>query len=226
MIKFQICGIILLKGDIFMNENIIKTYFEVIKLKNAIRTGWLEVGISADRIESVAEHVFGTQFLAMMMNSEFKLNLDMQKVYEMIMIREVSKINLNSEYTPNSKYDVNEAALKAKKTVIDVTSELSCSNHIASLIEEAQKLETKESKFVLNVSKLESDLQAKYYDLNGQFDLENALADVKNYGSSLTEEILPKVKNASDGWLNYDRRYYSEDETFLNLSNDIEKYQR
>ena len=43
-----------------MNENIIKTYFEVIKLKNAIRTGWLEVGISADRIESVAEHVFGT----------------------------------------------------------------------------------------------------------------------------------------------------------------------
>lgn len=209
-----------------MNENIIKTYFEVIKLKNAIRTGWLEVGISADRIESVAEHVFGTQFLAMMMNSEFKLNLDMQKVYEMIMIREVSKINLNSEYTTNSKYDVNEAALKAKKTVIDVTSKLACSNHIASLIEEAQKLETKESKFVLNVSKLESDLQAKYYDLNGQFDLENALADVKNYGSSLTEEILPKVKNASDGWLNYDRRYYSEDETFLNLSNDIEKYQR
>ena len=209
-----------------MNENIIKTYFEVIKLKNAIRTGWLEVGISADRIESVAEHVFGTQFLAMMMNSEFKLNLDMQKVYEMIMIREVSKINLNSEYTPNSKYDVNEAALKAKKTVIDVTSELACSNHIVSLIEEAQKLETKESKFVFNVSKLESDLQAKYYDLNGQFDLEKALVDVKNYGSSLAEEILPKVKNASDGWLNYDRRYYSEDETFLNLSNDIEKYQR
>ena len=209
-----------------MNENIIKTYFEVIKLKNAIRTGWLEVGISADRIESVAEHVFGTQFLAMMKNSEFKLNLDMQKVYEMIMIREVSKINLNSEYTPNSKYDVNEAALKAKKTVIDVTSELACSNHIVSLIEEAQKLETKESKFVFNVSKLESDLQAKYYDLNGQFDLEKALADVKNYGSSLVEEILPKVKNASDGWLNYDRRYYSEDETFLNLSNAIEKYQR
>lgn len=209
-----------------MNENIIKTYFEVIKLKNAIRTGWLEVGISADRIESVAEHVFGTQFLAMMMNSEFKLNLDMQKVYEMIMIREVSKINLNSEYTPNSKYDVNEAALKAKKTVTDVTSELACSNHIVSLIEEAQKLETKESKFVFNVSKLESDLQAKYYDLNGQFDLEKALADVKNYGSSLVEEILPKVKNASDGWLNYDRRYYVEDEIFLNLSNDIEKYQR
>ena len=209
-----------------MNENIIKTYFEVIKLKNAIRTGWLEVGISADRIESVAEHVFGTQFLAMMMNSEFKLNLDMQKVYEMIMIREVSKINLNSEYTTNSKYDAEKVAVEAKKTVVDVTSKLACSNHIVAIIDEAQKLETKESKFVFNVSKLESDLQAKYYDLNGQFDLEKALADVKNYGSSLAEEILPKVKNASDGWLNYDRRYYAEDETFLNLSNDIEKYQR
>lgn len=207
-----------------MNENIIKTYFEIIKLKDAIRTGWLEVGITADRIESVAEHVFGTQFLAMMMNSEFKLDLDMQKVYEMIMIKEVSKINLNSEYTPNSKYDTKEVAEKAKKTVIDVTSKLDCSAHMAALMEEAQKLKTKEAKFVLNVSKLESDLQAKYYDLNGQFDLEKALADIKNYGPGLTEEILPKVKNASDGWLNYDRRYYSDDETFLNLSNDIEHY--
>lgn len=209
-----------------MNENIIKTYFEVIKLKNAIRTGWLEVGISADRIESVAEHVFGTQFLAMMMNSEFKLNLDMQKVYEMIMLKEVSKINLNSEYTTNSKYDAEKVAVEAKKTVVDVTSKLACSNHIVAIIDEAQKLETREAKFVLMVSKLESDLQAKYYDLNGQFDLEKALADVKNYGPGLTEEILPKVKNASDGWLNYDRRYYAEDGTFLNLSKDIEEYHR
>lgn len=208
-----------------MNNNIIKTYFEVIKLKNAIRTGWLEVGISAERIESVAEHVFGTQFLAMMINSEFNLNLDMQKVYEMIMIKEVSKVNLNQEYTPNSKYDAAEASLKAKKTIMDVTGELACSSHISALIEEAQKLETKEAKFALNVSKLESDLQAKYYDLNGQFDLEKALADVKNYGPGLTEEILPKVKNASDGWLNYDRRYYVGDEIFTNLSNDLEKYQ-
>lgn len=209
-----------------MNENIIKTYFEIIKLKNAIRTGWLEVGISADRIESVSEHVSGTLYLAMIINSEFNLGLDMQKVYEMIMLKEVSKINLNSEYTTNSKYDAEKVAVEAKKTVVDVTSKLACSNHIVAIIDEAQKLETGEAKFVLMVSKLESDLQAKYYDLNGQFDLDKALADVKNYGPGLTEEILPKVKNASDGWLNYDRRYYAEDGTFLNLSKDIEEYHR
>lgn len=64
-------------------------------------------------------------------------------------------------------------------------------------------------------------MQAKIYDLKGEFSLENALQDVKNYGEELSSEILPQVKKASDGWLLFDRRYYT-DELFVDLSNAIQ----
>ncbi len=47
-----------------MNENIIKFYLITHRLKEKIRSGWIEIGISADRLESVAEHVYGCMMLA------------------------------------------------------------------------------------------------------------------------------------------------------------------
>ncbi len=55
-----------------MNKNIIDFYITANKLKNVIRSGWKEVEIKADRIESVAEHVYGTLILALTIESEYK----------------------------------------------------------------------------------------------------------------------------------------------------------
>jgi len=40
-----------------MNQNIINYYVLANNLKNVVRTGWKEVNISTERIESVADHV-------------------------------------------------------------------------------------------------------------------------------------------------------------------------
>lgn len=95
-------------------------------------------------------------------------------------------------------------------------------NEYVSLFEEIELKETKESKFVYEVSKLESDLQAKIYDLEGNFNLENALSDAKNYGEELSNEIIPQIKNASDGWILYDRKCYTDD-LFIELSKNIQE---
>ena len=47
-----------------MKENVIKYYVLCNRLKNIIRKGWLDWNINRDRIESVAEHVYGTLMLA------------------------------------------------------------------------------------------------------------------------------------------------------------------
>ena len=70
------------------------------------------------------------------------------------------------------------------------------------------------------VSKLESDFQAKKYELDGEFTLENAKEDIKNYPEELKAK-LGDITKASEGWLNYDRQYY--DELFTSLSKDIEE---
>ena len=56
-----------------MNNNLIKFYLLTNKLKGKIRTGWQELGISSNRLESVAEHVYGCLMLAIALDSEYKL---------------------------------------------------------------------------------------------------------------------------------------------------------
>ena len=92
---------------------------------------------------------------------------------------------------------------------------------LMDLLEEVYQKETKEAKFVNQISKIESDIQAKIYDLSGDFVLDNALEDAKHYGEELSNEILPQMRNASDGWILYDRKSYT-DEIFKSLSEDIQ----
>lgn len=202
-----------------MSNNVIKYYLVANKLKNVIRTGWKEVGISSDRIESVAEHIYGCLVLAIGIESENKLGLDMLKVFKMIIIKELQKVNLEKEYTPAGNVD---KKAEARQAIISVLEPLVDKDELIALFDEVEAKDSKEATFVCNVSKIESDLQAKIYDLNGQFSLENALADAKNYGEPLSSEIIPQMKNASDGWILFDRRYYTGDKLFEKLSEDIQ----
>ena len=45
-------------------QNLITYYLICNKLKNVIRTGWKDWNVQRERIESVAEHVYGVQLLA------------------------------------------------------------------------------------------------------------------------------------------------------------------
>lgn len=204
-----------------MNNNIIDFYITANKLKNVIRTGFKEVKISADRIESVAEHVYGSLVLAITIDSEYKLNLDMLKVLKMIIVSELSKVNLDNESTPINHVSKEDRINNAKETISRITERLMNKDELLSLLDEYNALETKEAKFARNISKLESDLQVKIYDLNGQFDLENAIEDAKNYPKDLAEKIVPQIKSASDGWILFDRQYYENDEIFKGLSENI-----
>ena len=50
-------------------ENVIKYYVLCNQLKNVIRTGWKKWHVKKERLESVAEHIFGVQMLAIAMKS-------------------------------------------------------------------------------------------------------------------------------------------------------------
>lgn len=206
-----------------MSQNIINFYRLANKLKYVLRTGWSEVNITASRAESVAEHIFGTLALAMAIENETNLQLDMLKVYNMIIIKELEKVNLVREYTPTS--DETDRAAKAIEIVKRITEGLIGQDELIALLTEVNEGKTPEAQFVIRITKLESDIQAKLYDLNGEFALEDALKDAANYGEPLASEIIPQMQNASDGWILYDRRYYEGDELFMELSEETQKLQ-
>ena len=68
------------------------------------------------------------------------------------------------------------------------------------------------------ILKLESDFQAKKYELDGEFTLENAKKDIENYPEELKSQ-LTDIKKASDGWLTYDKQYYNNE--FKEISEEL-----
>ena len=72
-------------------EKIFNLYMLANKLKTTLRTGWLHWNVENTRIESVAEHVYGTIMLAVSIyancGQDFK-DLDFEKVALMIALHE------------------------------------------------------------------------------------------------------------------------------------------
>ena len=78
-----------------MNNKIKDTidfYILCNKLKDTIRTGWRIWNIKRDRVESVADHVYGTQMLAIAIYHEFNYDLDLKKILYMLAIHELEEI--------------------------------------------------------------------------------------------------------------------------------------
>ena len=73
-------------------KKVLNYYVLCNKLKNVIRTGWKIWNVKKDRLESIAEHVYGVQMLAIAMYSEYKYDIDIKKVIFMLAIHELEEI--------------------------------------------------------------------------------------------------------------------------------------
>lgn len=202
-------------------KNIINFYVLANKLKEKVRTGWIEIGINKKRLESVAEHIYGCLILAIAIDSEYKLDLDMYKVLKMLTLHELEEIKMG-DLTLRSGITKEEKIELGKKCVKYVTDGLFKQNEIEQLLDEFNAQLTKEAIFCYHIDKIECDFQAKVYDLQGAFSYEKAKEDLPFYGDR-AQEIEKKAKTASDFWIEYDRPKYENDEIFKELINEIQK---
>ena len=132
-------------------ENIIHFYILTSTLKDKIRSGWKVWHIERERIESIAEHIYGTCMLAIAIDSEYDFEIDLMKVIKMLVIHELEEIEIK-DFTPFDKITTEEKRKIGNKK-----------KEIKELIEEFEDLKTKESIFARMCDKLESDIQCKIY---------------------------------------------------------------
>ena len=202
------------------SSNIIKFYEFTNVLKSKIRTGWVEIEIQKERLESVAEHIYGCLMLTIAIDSEYDLNLDMYKVLKMLSLHELEEI-LMGDLTLRAGITKKEKILLGKKYVKEITDGLFKQNEIEELLNEFNAHITKESIFCYHIDKIECDMQAKVYDLEGVFLIEKAKEDLPFFGDRASE--IEKIsKTASDYWINYDKPRYEDDEIFKELINEIQ----
>ncbi len=206
------------------NNNIINFYLFANSLKEKVRTGWIEMDINKERLESVAEHIYGCLILAIAIDSEYELELDMYKVLKMLTLHELEEI-LMGDITLRSIEVIDNKIELGKKCVHGVVKDLVAAEEIEMLLDEFNDRKTKESIFCYHIDKIECDFQAKIYDLQGAFSYEKAKEDLPFYGDR-ANEIDKKSKTASDFWIEYDRPKYDNDEIFKTLIEDIKNIKR
>jgi putative hydrolase of HD superfamily len=195
-------------------ENIIKYYVICNRLKNIIRTGWKSWNVKRDRLESVAEHIYGVQMLALAMKLEYKYDIDIMKVIMMLAVHELEEIIIGDltylQITSDEKKKIGREAIEK------VLSDLLTGDEIKQLILEFDEKKTKEALFAYHCDKLECDLQCKLYD-------EAHFVDPYNQGDSADHkpEIMEKLKSGeitwSSSWMNHDRPKYEDDENFMEV---------
>ena len=204
-------------------QNVIEYYVLCNKLKNIIRTGWLDWKVKRKRIESVAEPIYGTQMLALAIYSEYKYEIDIKKVILMLALHELEEIKIG-DLTP---FQITKKEKKkiGKKAVEDIIKNLNIKEDIDKIIDEFDERITKEALFAHHIDKLECDLQCKLYDEEKCVDLNNQEGNTTYYDKEV-QEYIKNGDSWSKMWLNYDKKRYNYDENFISileyaLENDI-----
>lgn len=201
-------------------QKVVNYYVICNRLKNIIRSGWTTWNVQRKRIESVAEHIFGVQMLAIAMKSEYQYDVDLLKVIYMIAIHELGEITIGDltqfEITLKEKEKVEHEA------VHKILGDLLDGKEIENLFLEFDSHATKEAMFAYQCDKLECDLQCKLYDEEGCVDLNNQEGNI-SLKDQRVQSLLETEDSWSTMWLKFDQQIYPFDKNFKAVSNYVIK---
>ena len=197
-------------------KNAISFYTLCSKLKDTIRKGPLTWNAKRERIESVAEHIYGVQMLAISIYYEFGYKLDLNKVIYMLAIHELEEIEIGDLAFYEATKE--EKLAEGKKATDYILKDLMGKEEISSLLDEYNERKTDEAKFAYHCDKLECDVQMKLYDQEGCFDLNDQPNNpIINLDS--VRKVLDSEKNISNAWIEFDRSKYEDDPNFIEIIN-------
>lgn len=197
-------------------QNIISYYVLCNSLKDIIRTGWKNWNVERKRIESVAEHVYSVQMLAIAIWSEYSYDLDIEKVIFMLAIHEIGETIIGdlTQFQISKK----EKEKLEHDAVHDILKDLLKGEEIEKLYLEFDSHNSKEAHYAYCCDKLDCDLQCKLYDEENCVDLNKQDSnDTKN--NEVVKSLLDNGSSWSNMWLNFGQKNYPYDDNFKAISN-------
>ena len=197
-------------------RNVVNYYVLCNRLKNVIRTGWLDWNVQRERIESVAEHIFGVQMLAISMHSEYQYDLDIVKVVFMLAIHELGETVIGDL----TQFQISKAEKEKleHEAVHKILEGLLDGETIEELFLEFDSHSTKEAMFAYQCDKLECDLQCKRYDEEGVVDLSKQEGN-KTMNNDAVKALIDDGASWSTMWLKFGQQTYPYDDNFRAVSN-------
>ena len=197
-------------------ENVIKYYVLCNHLKDIVRTGWKDWNVTRERVESIAEHIYGVQMLAIGMWSEYNYDVDIFKVLSMIAVHELEEILIGD--LTLFQIDRETKAKIGHEAITKLLKVLTRGEDIRKIILEFDERKTPEAYFAYQCDKLECDLQAKLYDEQNCVDIHNQ----ENSNAAKNGEVKEYLKSNlswSEMWLRFDQKNINYDKNFIEISN-------
>lgn len=203
--------------------NVLHYYYETNTLKEVERTGWKYWNVSRDkRIESIPEHIYGTQQLAIAIFSEFDLKIDIFKVIAMLSVHETEEINIGDK-TPFDGVSEQEKMEMGKKAVAKTFSVLDKKDMFTQLVDEFNERQTPEAKFAYFCDKMECDLQAKKYSDDGRCSFSNVSKNIME-DERVKKIIANGAKSVGEVFIDYDTYRYAESDIFFDMIHFLKEY--
>ena len=201
-------------------QNVVNYYVLCNKLKDVVRTGWVDWKVQRERIESIAEHIFGVQMLAIAMKSEYEYDIDIMKVLYMLAIHELGE-SIIGDLT-QFQISKEEKEKIEHEAVHGILSSLLDGKQIEELFLEFDARETTEAKFAYQCDKLECDIQSKLYDQEGCVDLAHQEGNA-TANNELVKKLLESGKSWSEMWIEFGQIKYPYDQNFMSVSRYVKE---
>ena len=202
-------------------KNLLEFYLLATELKDKIRRGWKIWNIDRERVESVEKHIYGTCILAISIDSEFELDIDIYKVVMMIVLHEIEEIKIG-DLTPFDKVTKEEKRKIGKQAVEEILNTLNKKVQYIELIEEFESMKTKESTFAKMCDKLEADIQCKLYCEEKCIDINKKENEHLLKDSRVQKLLRNGEKTVADLYIENDRPKYTE-KVFENIADYIKQ---
>lgn len=197
-------------------KSVLRYYVFCNTLKDVVRTGWKDWRVSRERLESIAEHIYGVQMLAIAMKSEYDYDVDIEKVIKMLAVHETEEIVIGDL----TLFDIDRET-KAEighKAVQKIFGGLIDGEEYIDLIMEFDERKTKEAIFAYHCDKLEADIQARIYDLEGCVNDINPKENERYKKSEDVKNLLDKNMSWGQMWIRYGQNRYNYDKNFTEVS--------
>jgi len=182
---------------------------ETASLKRVPRAGWFQRGVA--HVESVAEHSFGTAFVAMaladLVNSETdrapdRGALDLEKVLAMALLHDLAEVRLTDLPVSAVKLFPEEAKSRAEaRAISDLLEPLPGAARWQALWQEFEDRASPEGRLVRDADKLEMMVQCLRYEQAGSRGLDEywASMDGRAWHYSVAGELYARLRAMRPG---------------------------
>ena len=201
-------------------EKVVSSYVLMNKLKDVVRTGWKDWNVERERVESIAEHIYGVEQLAIAMYLSYKeyKELDLNKIILMLAMHETEEAFIGDITMFQKERETKEE--RGHEAIHNYFSRFMDGDKLEQIILEFDAKETKEAKFAYQCDKLECDLQAALYNDNVDLDNQDNNPTSKN---KKVKELLDQGMSFGEMWMQFGLDFYPYDDNFRNVSKYAKK---